>query len=301
MRSSSLAGAFAVASLALLATPPAGQALAPACPASLQIAPLRLDFHERDNSPGAITSLTATHPAELFMYVPNSGLLSLSDPGISLVSPPGLQTSVTNEGEPTQLHAYFTPSAPGNLNFTAAWTQLTKLEGPPCTASAAASLAVTAPTPSRPARTLGYSVDHRSGLTGSTNEFVLTFLILSDPVRGDRSPFRMTVRAVKSQRRPSARTPASTVVFDPNKGSVRASTPLVHLEAGRNAEEVSIYRFSVGVAAYPPRGRGRSRRGVEVMISQGSRTLTRYRFATSCSAIFGGLECTPLPKGAPVP
>jgi hypothetical protein len=301
MRSSSLAGAFAVASFALALTPSAGQALGPPCPAAIQVAPLRLDFHERDNAPGAVTSITATHPAELFMYVPNSGLLSLSDPAISLVSPPGVQTSIEPGGEPTQLRAFFTPSAPGTLGFGATWTQATKLEGPTCTASTSASLAVTAPTPSRPARGLGYSVDHRSGLRGSTNEFVLTFLVLTDPVHGDRSPFRMTARAVKSDRRPSPSTPATTVTFDPNKGSVRASTPLLHLEAGRNAEELSEYRFSVGVAAYPPRGKGRARRGVEVTIAQGSRTLTRNRFTTSCSALFGGLFCYPLPKGAAAP
>jgi hypothetical protein len=54
----------------------------------VQIAPLRLDFNERENSPGAVSTLTATHPAELFIYVPNSGLLSLPDPGITLSSPP---------------------------------------------------------------------------------------------------------------------------------------------------------------------------------------------------------------------
>ena len=301
MRSGSIAGACAMASFALVLTPSTGQALGPPCPASLQVAPLRFDFHPRDGAPDAVTTVTATHPTELFMYVPNSGLLSLSDPAISLISPPGVQTSVEPGGEPTQLRAFFTPGVPGPLTFGATWTQATRLEGPTCTASASAALAVTAPTPSRPARSLGYSVDHRSGLKGSTNEFLLTFLVLTDPVHGDRSPFRMTVRAVKSERRPPPSTPATTVTFDPNKGSVRASTPLVHLEAGRNAEELSEYRFGVGVAAYPPGGRGRARRGVEVTISQGSRTLIRHRFKTSCSALFGGLLCYPLPKGAAAP
>jgi hypothetical protein len=38
-----------------------------------------------------------------------------------------------------------------------------------------------------------------------------------------------------------------------------------------------------------------------VTISQGSRTLIRHRFKTSCSALFGGLLCYPLPKGAAAP
>jgi hypothetical protein len=301
MRSRSLAGALAVASVAVAATPSAASALAPACPAAVQIAPARLDFHERDGSSRQLTSVTATHPAELFMDVPNSGLLSVSDPGIVLTSPPGLQTSVTSGGEATQLHAEFTPSAPGNLTFTATWTQLTKVEGPRCTAAASASLAVTAPTPVKALRALGYSVDHRSGLRGSTNEFLLTFLVVSDPIHGDRSPMRMTVRAVNSRRRPPARTRATTVTFDPSRKTVRASSPLVRLEAGSYAEELGKYQFRVGVAAYPPGGHGRAGRGVEVTISQGSRRLTKLQFATSCEAVFGGLFCTPLPKGAAAP
>jgi hypothetical protein len=60
-----------------------------------------------------------------------------------------------------------------------------------------------------------------------------------------------------------------------------------------------IYEFKVGVLAYPPRGRGRARRGVEVTLSQRSRTLATFRFVTSCSAPIGGLQCSPLPKEAP--
>ena len=134
------------------------------------------------------------------------------------------------------------------------------------------------------------------------NEFTLSARVISDPRHGDRSPIRVVVRAVASMRRPAASTPATTLTLDPLKiprAGARASSRLVRVRAGPYADEPFIYEFKVGVLAYPPHGKGRARRGVELVLSQRSRTLATFRFVTSCSAPIGGLECAPRPKQAP--
>ena len=134
------------------------------------------------------------------------------------------------------------------------------------------------------------------------NEFTLSARVISDARHGDRSPIRAVVRAVASMRRPPAGTPATTLTLDPlniPRTGAWASSRLVRVRAGPYADEPFIYEFKVGVLAYPPHGKGRARRGVELVLSQRSRTLATFRFVTSCSAPIGGLECAPLPKQAP--
>jgi len=293
--------ALAVTIFALVGMPAGGQAPAPPCPASVQIAPDRLEFSAADGTGTATQTLTATHAAQLFIYLPAAGLLSLTDPAIHITGPPGLPvTSTNNAGDPTSLYANFVPTSPGTLTFNATWMQLSQENGPQCTASASPSLNVTAPIPVRAAKTLGYSIGHRRKKPGSTNEFVLTALVTSNPTTGDRSPIRLAVRAVSRARRPSGRAPITSVTLDPGNipsHGVRASSSLVRLTAGQYADDPSTYQFKVGVFVHPPR-RGRSGRGVEMVLSQGSRTLATYRYVTSCdSAGHGSLECLPLPKG----
>ena len=299
-----LAGAIAVAAFALVAMPTAGQTPAPPCPAGAQVPPDRLEFTE-DPEPAPTQSVAATHPVALFIGVDGGSLTSLTDPGIQIAGPPGLAlTREPQYDDTTHLKVDFTPSVPGPLTFVATWTQLAQAGGPPCTASATAPLAVTAPTLARASRQLGYTVDHRPGKAGRTNEFTLSARVISDPRHGDRSPIRVAVRAVASMRRPPAGTPATTVTLDPlniPRVGARASSRLVRVRAGPYADEPFIYEFKVGVLAYPPHGRGRARRGVEITLSQRSKTLATFRFVTSCSAPIGGLQCTPLPKEAPRP
>jgi hypothetical protein len=297
-----LAGAIAVAAFALVAMPTAGQAPPSPCPAGAQVAPDRFEFTEDpDTSP--TQSVAATHPVALFIGVDSGSLTSVTDPAIQITGPPDL--TVTREpqyDDTTHLKVDFTPAAPGPLTFTATWTQLTQPGGPPCTASASATLTATAPTPARASRQLGYVVDHRPGKAGRNNEFTLSARVISDPRHGDRSPIRIAVRAVPSMRRPPAGTRATTLTLDPlniPRAGARASSRLVRVRAGPYADEPFIYEFKVGVLAYPPHGRGRARRGVEMTLSQRSRTLATFRFVTSCNAVFGGLECAPLPKEAP--
>jgi hypothetical protein len=299
-----LAGAIAVAAFALVAMPTAGQTPAPPCPAGAQVPPDRLEFTE-DPEPAPTQSVAATHPVALFIGVDGGSLTSLTDPGIQIAGPPGLAlTREPQYDDTTHLKVDFTPSVPGPLTFVATWTQLAQAGGPPCTASATAPLAVTAPTLARASRQLGYTVDHRPGKAGRTNEFTLSARVISDPRHGDRSPIRVAVRAVASMRRPPAGAPATTVTLDPlniPRVGARASSRLVRVRAGPYADEPFIYEFKVGVLAYPPHGRGRARRGVEITLSQRSKTLATFRFVTSCSAPIGGLQCTPLPKEAPRP
>ena len=299
-----LAGAIAVAAFALVAMPTAGQAPAPPCPAGAQVPPDRFEFTEDpDTSP--TQSVAATHPVALFIGVDSGSLTSVTDPSIQIAGPPGL--AVTREpqyDDTTHLKVDFTPAVPGPLTFTATWTQLTQPSGPPCTASASATVTATAPTPARASRQLGYRVDHRPGKAGRNNEFALSARVISDPRHGDRSPIRVVVRAVASMRRPPPGTPATTLTLDPlniPRAGARASSRLVRVRAGPYADEPFIYEFKVGVLAYPPHGHGRARRGVEMTLSQRSRTLATFRFVTSCSAAIGGLECAPLPKEAPRP
>jgi hypothetical protein len=299
-----LAGAIAVAAFALVAMPTAGQAPQPACPAGAQVAPDRFEFTEdRDTSP--TQSVAATHPVALFIGVDSGSLTSVTDPAIQIAGPPGL--AVTREpqyDDTTHLKVDFTPAAPGPLTFTATWTQLTQPGGSPCTASASATVAVTAPTLARASRQLGYALGHRPGKAGRTNEYTLSARVISDPRHGDRSPIRIVVRAVASRHRPPAGAPATTVTLDPlniPRAGARGSGRLVRVRAGPYADEPFVYEFKVGVLAYPPHGHGQARRGVEMTLSQRSRTLATFRFVTSCSPAIGGLQCAPLPKEAPRP
>jgi hypothetical protein len=299
-----LAGAIAVAAFALVAMPTAGQTPAPPCPGGAQVPPDRLEFTE-DPDTAPTQTVAATHPVALFIGVDGGSLTSVTDPAIQIAGPPGLAlTREPQYDDTTHLKVDFTPTVPGPLTFTATWTQLAQPGGSPCTASATATVAVTAPTLARASRQLGYTVDHRPGKAGRTNEFTLSARVISDPRHGDRSPIRVAVRAVASMRRPPAGTPATTVTLDPlniPRVGARASTRLVRVRAGPYADEPFVYEFKVGVLAYPRHGRGRAGRGVEITLSQRSRTLATVRFVTSCSAAIGGLQCTPLPKEAPRP
>jgi hypothetical protein len=291
-----------VAAFALVAMPTAGQAPPPPCPPGAQVPPDRFQFTEDpDTSP--TLSAAVTHPVALFIGVDAGSLTSVTDPSIQITGPPGLVlTSGPRYDDTTHLTVDFTPTAPGPLTFTATWTQLTQPGGPPCTASTSATLTATAPTPARASRQLGYEIDHRPGKAGHNNEFTLSARVISDPRHGDRSPISIAVRAVKASRRPPARTHSVRLTLDPlniPRAGARASSALVRVRAGPYADEPFIYEFKVGVLAYPPHGRGRARRGVEFTITQRSRTLATFRFATSCDAVFGGLECAPLPKEAP--
>src|SRR5437764_3482415 len=154
--------ALAVTIFALVGMPAGGQAPAPPCPASVQIAPDRLEFSAADGPGTATQSLTATHAGQLFIYLPVNSSLSLTDPAIHVTGPPGIQVTPTNNsGDPTSLYANFVPTTPGTETFNVTWMQLSQENGPPCTASASPSLNVTAPTPVRAAKNLGYSIGHR--------------------------------------------------------------------------------------------------------------------------------------------
>src|SRR3954454_15267208 len=176
--------------------PTAGQVAQAPCPPGAQVPPDRLEFTEDpDTSP--TQSVAATHPVALFIGVDGASLTAVPDPTIQIAGPAGLAlTREPQYDDATHLKVDFTPTAPGPLTFTATWTQLAAPGGSPCTASASATVAVTAPTPARASRQLGYSVDHRPGKAGRTNEFTLSALVISDPRHGDRSPIRVEVRAV---------------------------------------------------------------------------------------------------------
>jgi hypothetical protein len=294
-------GALAVTIVAVVGIPAHGQTSAPPCAPGVQVPPNRLEFSAADGSGDATQSLAATHPGQLFIYLPADNVLSLTDPAIHITGPPGLRLTTTNKGgDPTSLYANFVPSTPGTVAFNATWLQLAQENGPTCTASASPSLNITAPTPVRASKTLGYSIGHRPKKPGSTNEFTLTARVKTNPATGDRSPIRLAVRAVSAGRRPSAQAPVTSVTLDPGNipsHGVRASSSLVRLSAGQFTDEPSLYLFKVGVFVHP-RGRTRAGRGVEVVLSQGSRTLATYRYVTSCdSAGHGSLECLPLPRG----
>lgn len=287
---------------ALVGGPAGGQDPAAPCPAGVQIAPNRLEFSAAAGSGDATQSLTATHPGQLFIYLPNDGLLTLSDPAIHISGPPGLPvTTPNNSGDPTSLYANFVPTVPGTLTFNASWTQLAQENGATCTASASPSLNVTAPTPVRPwGKTLGYSIGHRAKKPGTTNEFTIMALLKANPTTGDESPIRFAVRAVTRARRPSAGSPVTSVTLDPANipaHGVRASTSLIRVTAGQYADEPAAYEFKVGVFVHS-RGHRRAPRGLEMVLSQGSRTVATYHYVTSCqSGGHGFLECIPLPKG----
>src|SRR3954467_10742808 len=191
--------------------PTAGQVALQPCPPGAQLPPDRFEFTEDpDTSP--TQSVAATHPVALFIGVDSGSLTSVSASAIQIAGPPGLAlTREPQYDDTTHLKVDFTPAAPGPLTFIATWTQRSQPGGPPCTASASATVAVTAPTPARASRVLGYTVDHRPGKAGRTNEFTLSARVISEPRHGARSPIRLAVRGGASMRRPPASTPATTV------------------------------------------------------------------------------------------
>jgi hypothetical protein len=300
----SVAG-LALTVFALVKMPAGGQAPAPPCPPGTQPVPGELQFTASEGSSGPTQSLTATHGGEFRVSVPASSILALTDPAIRIIPPSGLSTTTPNTGsDPTLAYADFVPLTAGPLTFNATWTQLTQENGPPCTDSGAATLTVTAPTPVKASKHLGYSFDHRAGKPGRSNEFVLTTLVHSSPTTGDNSPIRIAVRAVTKKRRPSRNSPALSLTLDPlhiPRRGVRASNALLRLSAGPHADDAGVYQFKIGVFAHPRRHGGRAQRGVAITLSQGSRKLATYSYLTSCDSPLGGMECVPLPKGAPAP
>jgi hypothetical protein len=278
-----------VAVLLAAALPATGQDPPPPCAPDAQLTPDRFQFESRDNPNVAKTSLTVGHPATAYFNVSDKGAWLPSASRIT--GPPGLDVTAHNGSQ--DAHADFTPTTPGPLTFTATWTQTHEPDQGTCTGSATASVTATAPKPVRVLRTIGY--------TAGFGQFVLTALVAADRSAGDTTPIRMTVRVVKSQRRPPASAPPTVVTFDPNGPTrgVRAKTPLMRLHAYSvdtgNAQ--SEYKFEVGVPVRAPHG-SKARRGVEMILSQGSRTLTTIRFATACAMAHGGVFCYPLPKGS---
>jgi hypothetical protein len=112
----------------------------------------------------------------------------------------------------------------------------------------------------------------------------------------------MTVRAMKRQRRPPASAHATTLTLDPNGPTrgVSASTQLLRLHADIadvGNEPQAQYNFEVGVKA-PVAGGKKARRGVEIRLSQGSRTLRTIVWATKCDGLHGGVFCYPALKDA---
>lgn len=299
------AAGLALTVFALIGMPAGGQAPPPPCPPGTEPVPAELQFTASDGSSAPTQSLTATHGGEFRVSVPNVGILALTDPAIRITPPSGLPTTTPNTGgDPTLAYADFVPTAAGPLTFNATWTQLSQENGPPCTDSAAATLTVTAPTPVKASKHLGYSFDHRSGKPGRFNEFVVTTLVRSSPTTGDNSPIRIAVRAVAKKRRPSPSRPALSLTLDPlhiPRHGVRASNGLLRLTAGPYADDLGVYQFKVGVFAHPRRHGGKVGRGVAIALSQGSRVLATYSYLTSCDSPEGGMECIPLPKGAPAP
>lgn len=287
-----------MAVLAVIAMPAPGQDPPPPCAPGTQVTPDRFQFENGDDPNVARKSLTVGHPAYAYFNVSDDGPWIVSASHIA--GPPGLQVKTHNGDQ--NADAEFMPTTPGQLTFIATWTQTHEPDGAGCTGSASASLKVTAPTQVRASRVVYYKVRHRPHKPGQTNEFVLTAYAIADLLHGDRSPIRMTARAVKSERRPPASTRATTVTFDPN-GPARgasASTPLLRLHAYvvPNQNDPYEYFFEVGVLAHSHRGQ-HARRGVEMTVRQGSRTLFTRHFETKCDELRGGLFCYPEPKGSP--
>jgi hypothetical protein len=281
---------------ALVGTSAGGQDPAPPCPAGTPIVPGSFQFIA-EPSGDATQSLTATHQGTVIFKAGDDSALSLPDPAIHITGPPGLALTPTNPGDTTSFD--FVPATPGTLTFTATWSQNEQADGPTCTDTTSATLTATAPTLARASQSLTYSIGHYPGKPGSFNEFVLTALVKSAPTTGDESPIRLTVRTVAKQRSPSAKAPATTLTFDPvhspSRG-VRVSHGLASLSGSPFGDDPGIYQFKIGVFARPAHRRGRTRRGVAITLSQGSRTLRKYHFATKCdSAGHGSLECYPQP------
>ena len=293
-----LAGGVVVAALVVVAMPATGQDPAPACAPDQQLPLDRFEFtHSAGSSRAPTQSEFVGHPAELFISVNESGSPWIVS-ALRVTGPSGLKLS--SQGDDSHDTVTFTPTALGQLTLTAMWKQYKEPSGPACTGSASASLTAIAPRPVRLSASLGFTLAHRPGHPGNTNEFVLQALVVSDALRGDFTPIRFTARAVEGARQPTAGTPAATLTLDPShvpSHGVRASSPLLRLQGGYHGDHYSVYEFQAGVSAYPPHGRGRARRSVEMTLSQGSRTLGTIHYSTACGPIFGGLECIPLPKG----
>ena len=277
-----------MAAFALVAMPTAGQAPPPPCAAGVKVPPGQVRVHRgprhvADAVGGGDAPRGALHRRR--QREPHVGHRPLDPdrrPARSRADP---RAPVRRHDAPEgRLHAGGARPADLHRDVDAAHQP----GGPPCTASASATVTATAPTPARASRQLGYSIGHRPGKAGNNNEFTLSARVISDPRHGDRSPIRIAVRAVTGMRRPPPGTPAHQadprpVEHPPCRVHGRRSR-LVRVRAGPYADKPFIYEFKVGVLAYPPHGRGRARRGLEMTLSQGSRTLATFRFVTSCSA-----------------
>lgn len=272
--------------------PATGQDPPPPCAPGTALTPDRFGFENSDGVSVATKSLTVGHPGDAFFNISDDGTWIPSASRIT--GPPGLEVKARSGDQYAQ--ADFTPTTPGPLTFTATWTQ-TKAQDPEaggCTASATATLTATAPTPVRALRGLGY-------FAGS-GRFKIGATVVANQRHGDRTPIRMTVRVVKRQRRPPASTHATTLTFDPNGPTrgVSASTQLVRLHAYSvdvGNEPQAGYNFEVTVKA-PVAGGKKARRGVEIRLSQGSRTLRTIVWATKCDGLRGGVFCYPALKDA---
>jgi hypothetical protein len=264
--------------------PATGQDPPPPCAPGTQLTPDRFQFESRDEPNVARKSLTVGHRAYAYFNVSDDGAWIPS--ATRITGPPDLQVKAHNGDGDAQ--AEFTPTAPGPLAFTATWTQTHEPDESTCTASATASLTATAPTPVRVLRSLGYGAGF--------GRFVITALVVANGLHGDTTPIRLTVRAVKSQRRPPPSARATIVTLDPNgpRGGVRAKTALLRLHAyivdTGNAQ--AEYKFEVGVLIHAPKG-SKARRGVEMRLSQGSRMLATFHYETACGSVRGGVFCYP--------
>jgi hypothetical protein len=280
-----------VAVVLAVAMPATGQDPPPPCAPGTALTPDRFEFESVDDS-NLTKSLTVGHPGDVQFNVSDDGTWIPSASRIT--GPPGL--AVKAGSDDAAAHADFTPTTPGPLTFTATWTQ-TKAQDPEagsCTASATATLTATAPTQVRALRGLGYDA--------GDGHFQITAAVVANRRTGDRTPIRMTVRVVKRQRRPPASAHATTLTLDPNGPSrgVTTSTQLLRLHAysvDEGNEPQAEYNFQVRVTA-PVAGGKKARRGVEIRLSQGPRTLRTIEWATKCDGLHGGVFCYPGLKDA---
>ena len=286
------AAGWLAALLVAVAMPAAGQGTPPPCAPGTALTPDRFGFESSDDINVPTKSLTVGHPGDAFFSISDDGMWIPSASKLS--GPAGL--TVKAHDDDVNATADFTPTATGPLTFTATWTQ-TKAQDPEaggCTASATATLTATAPTSTRVLRGLGY--DAGSG------RFKITAAVVANRRHGDRTPIRMTVRVVKRQHRPPASTHATTLTFDPNGPTrgVSTATQLVRLHAysvDEGNEPRAEYNFEVTVRA-PVVGGKIARRGVEIRLRQGSRTLRTIEWATRCDGLRGGVFCYPALKDA---
>jgi hypothetical protein len=288
----------------LLVAPSAGQAPPPACSSDQQLRPDQFDISDILTG-DSVQSVTQGHRAQVSIFLPQDPR-SLDPSGLRISGPPGVTlTANASQSDSSTALGDFIAGTPGAESFTATWTQLTQADGTPCTGTLSRSVTVTAPTKVKARKQLYYGVRHRIGQPGGANEFVITSYALASTLHGDLTPIRIVARAVQAGRRPSASTRPATLIFDPLSAGtriVRSSTKLIEISVRPKIDPSSSpnseYDFAVAVSAYPHHGRGHAHRGVDVRITQGSRTLTRYHLVTSCDTLHGGLFCFPTPKGA---